>query len=218
MEEEHYCFECGHYNYDSTMFNGENCDCEEGCTCIVSGRETDCEYWKSKNHPDIINKNKIDKFFNGFERYPNMNFIYDNCFKDVITSEDATTEELESFIVEIMGKTYNAAVERCRRILFENRQSVDLPGVDPYRKWTVWDRIQDTIDRAIKHKLSCSGFEVVSIEKNIPDYSTYYHYKLVIRYTKDDNQKSNNLINVMRDIFEYVPEHEMERITFEVKD
>lgn len=218
MEEqkEHYCHDCGHYCYDTTVFNGERCNCEEGCTCIVSGRETDCEYWKERNHPDIIKKNKIYSFFNGYEKYPDINFIYDNCFQEIV--DKATKEELRDLIVEIMGKTYNASVDRCRRISFENNQHINFPSVDPYRKWVVWDRIQETIDRVIKHKLSCSGFEIVSVKKSIPDYSIYYHYKLVIKYIKDDNQKSNNLIKVIRDIFEYVQPDEMERMTFEVKD
>ena len=216
-EEEHtknYCHDCGHYNYDS-HHDESWCSHKRGkSNTIVSGRETDCEDWIPSNHPDIIAKRKIDDFFKGFEKFPDMKFIYENCFKEEL---DKVPEECkDDLIISFLGRTYNAAISRYRKILKWSGMDINAETVSKYREWQNPDKIEDHIDRVCKNEFFQNGFEIVLVESKIPDYGDIKHYKLTLRYTRDDDNEVNNIMKATRAIVEFLPEDYMNRIKFVV--
>ena len=123
--QEHYCGECGYHNYDT--FHDESwCSHKRGKShTIVSGRETDCEDWTPRNHPDILKRNKILNFFKGWDSHPDMELMYQvmqcelPCMDDIPEDERDETEK-EEIEISFLAKVYNAAIDRCGRIIGEN--------------------------------------------------------------------------------------------------
>jgi len=212
--QEHYCYECGYHNYD-TFHDEEWCSHKRGkSNTIVSGRETDCEDWVPRNHPDFVVKRRIDNFFKGFEKFPDMKFIYENHFKKEL--EQAPEECKDDLIISFLGRTYNAAIGRYRQILKWAGIGVHAETVDKYRGWKNPDKIKDYIDRVCRHEFLENGFEIVLVESKIPDYGIIEHYKLTLKYTRDDGNEVNNIVKATRAIVGFLPEDYMDRIKFVV--
>ena len=217
-EKEHYCYECGHFHYDTTMGMGGSdwCDCKDGYTYIRNEGETDCEYWKSHNHPDIIKKEKIYAFLHGYEKYPDMQFIYDNCFKEMI--DKATYEELQDIMVSIMGKVYNAAYSRCYIALRDHMGSfIEFPdqSVSEHKGWKKEDKLDDMIK--MSSSLACKyGFEVWYLHKYTSEHRLREDCDICLRYSKKDGREFYQFNDLLLEFMRFIPSEYSDRIHFDM--
>jgi len=218
--EDHYCYECGHFHYDTTMGMGgdDSCDCKEGYTYIRNQGETDCKYWKPKNHPDIVKKNKIDNFFHGHEKYPDMQFIYDNCFKEKI--DKATYAEFQNIIISVLGKVYNSAVSRCY-IAYRDCNSSFIEcsnqSLSEYKGWKKEDELFTMV------KMSCEiadkhSFEIIHINKYMPMHGTREECTIYLKYAKKDGRDFNQFRDMLLKFIRFIPREYSDRISFDMGD
>jgi len=142
-EKQHHCYECGYYRYN-THYNEERCNCEENKTfsyhTIVSGRETNCEDWKSNTDPEILKERKLNDFFDGKDRYPDMEVVYEQLKKYWAKDEKDKEDITASFLAQV----YNAALKRCHEISGVNFYDHMVSDAKPFVR-----------DDKIKNYVSC---------------------------------------------------------------